>query len=239
MKRIWVLVKSDLKSIRRDGFLLIIAFVPILILLVFKFGIPELAKLIAPFFSLKDYYEVFTVFMIVLTPMMYGIAVGFLLLDDRDEQILAAVSVTPIQKSGYLTYKIAFSIAVSLLFGLTLPLILGLSQLDFIVLLPVALMSSLEAPIFALAVASFSGNKVEGLAFTKFLSVFDMVPVIPFIVKNGWEYCAGVIPTFWPAKALLDAKTGGWLFAFDLTAGFAMHIALLWLLLHIFRRRIG
>jgi fluoroquinolone transport system permease protein len=44
-------------------------------------------------------------FLVVVMPALVGMVIGFLLLDQRDDQTLAALQVTPLTLNGYLIYR--------------------------------------------------------------------------------------------------------------------------------------
>jgi fluoroquinolone transport system permease protein len=102
---------------------------------------------------------------------------------------------------------------------------------------PVALLSALLAPNFALALAAFARNKVEGLALMKGLSVFMFGPLAAYFVGSGWQLLLGIFPTYWPAKAFWVADEGGDFWPYIL-AGLAYNLLLLILLLRRFRKRV-
>ncbi|OHD57109.1 MAG: hypothetical protein A2Y33_09295 [Spirochaetes bacterium GWF1_51_8] len=239
MKRIAALLKTDIKSISRDSILIAITLAPILIALVFKFGIPPLRELAAPYFELRDYYPLITAFFPVIVPSMYGFVIGFMLLDDRDENTLTALAVTPLGKMGYVWYKLSIPTLTSLVMVLALTPFIGLMQFDFIRFIPVALMTSLEAPIVTLFLSSFASNKVEGLALAKLDGVFFLPMCVPFFTKSPLQYIGGIMPSFWAGKSFESLSAGWEVFLPVLLLGFASHFLFLILGYLKFRTRLN
>lgn len=238
MRRLSTLLVSEVKSTVRDEILIIIACIPILLTVLIRFGEPPLRNLLFQFVDLSRHHLTIVAVLTSMTPMMFGWLIGFKLLDDRDEHTLAAIAVTPLTKRGYLIYRTILVFGLSIFLNTALVPLTGLTGIVFIRFVPVSLMASLEAPIMALILAAFAGNKVEGLAVAKFLGIFSAVPVLPLYISSPFVYTAGVIPFFWVGKALsLSAgPIGPYLAA--VAAGFAVHLVYLAVFLKIFSRRV-
>jgi len=235
LKPLAALLRSDLKNISRDRFFLLINWLPFGVALLMRYLVPLAGELVKPWLNLRAYYPLVAAFMAIMTPNMLGALMGFMLLDDRDEDILTYVSVTPLTKSGYLVYRLTIAIVVSIpgMYGVLL--LTGLEPVPFLRLLPVALMAALEAPLAALFIAALANNKVEGLAVNKLTGFLFLAPFIAYLVPGNWHYLGGVLPTFWIAKAYWAAQqqTGGYL-AY-VVIGFIIHGFCI-LLLHAFYR---
>lgn len=112
MQRIYTMLKGDLKNISRDYMLLFILISPAIIAVVFKFLIPFSGDILAAElgFKLSDHYTFIMAFMIMLVPMMYGMMIGLLALEERDENILNYLFVTPLSKAEYVLYRTGFAV---------------------------------------------------------------------------------------------------------------------------------
>lgn len=236
--RLRALVVGDVKKIFRDDIRAIMSFVPIFLTVLVRFGVPPFTRVILPYFDLADYHLVILTVLTGMTPMMYGWLIGFLLLDDRDEKTLMAIAVTPLTKNGYLAYKITSLMILSLVLKLVLMPLTGLSGFNYSRFLPVSIMASLEAPLVALALAAFAGNKAEGLAMAKFLSLLNGVPVLPFFITSPLVYIAGIVPFFWLGTAILAFDSPWPVFWAHVLAGLVVHLVWLVVLLRIFDRRV-
>ena len=60
----------------------------------------------------------------------------------------------------------------------------------------IAVLVAIEGVCVAVVLPAVARNKVEGLALTKVINLFAMVPLIA-IVPSGWRYLAGFLPPFW------------------------------------------
>ncbi|MDY6917523.1 MAG: hypothetical protein SVP26_06200, partial [Chloroflexota bacterium] len=205
MKKMYGLVRGDAKSIVRDPTLLFVTFLPILLGLVLRFFIPWLADLLQPSFDLTRYYVHIMGVLAVYPPAAFGWVTGFALLDERDENILTAVAVTPLSKAGYITYRLTMPLFVGGILCYITLFVAGLVPLSPIKVLPVAMISSLGAPLAALFMVAFAGNKVEGLALSKGISLMYIGPLAVIFIQSDWQYLAGVIPTFWVSRAFVSS----------------------------------
>lgn len=228
-----VLVKtltiSDFKNIRRDSLLNWMVVMPFFIAFLVRWLIPKLAPFVSSFIPL----EVFNVlmvsyFFVLLIPGMFGAVIGFVLLDERDDNTLTALQVTPLSLGGYLLYRVATPMVLSVVFTLICIPIANLMTVPVLPLIPVTVLASMEAPIVALYLASFAKNKVQGFALMKFLGVFFIVPLIAYVfVQSNWQLLVGILPTYWPLKCFWVLAEGSSAYWGYLAVGFLVHIGVL------------
>ena len=239
MKKMYGLVRGDAKSIVRDPTLLFVTFLPILLGLALRFFIPWLADLLQPSFDLTRYYVHIMGVLAVYPPAAFGWVTGFTLLDERDENILTAVSVTPLSKAGYITYRLTVPLFVGGILCYITLFVAGLVPLSPIKLLPVAMISSLGAPLAALFMVAFAGNKVEGLALSKGISLMYIGPLAVIFIQSYWQYLAGVIPTFWVSRAFVSSYGSMLEYWLAIAGGLLVSAVLLGLFLKRFVARVG
>lgn len=232
---------NDLKSIRRDSLLIYMLVIPPIMVLAVRLILPWLTeRSLANFgFDLVPYYPMLLSFFFVLQlPLLFGLMVGLLILDERDDDTLTALRVTPISVAGYALYRGGTTVLFSTLYviialpltGLMLPSVLP-------ALIPIAILSGTLAPLFCLVIATFASNKVEGLALMKALGIFLLGPLAAYFVDSNWQLLLGVLPTYWPAKAFWVASAGASYCPY-LIVGLACNLTLTILLLYRFRQRV-
>ena len=236
MNKLLSLSVTHSKRIFRDPFLLFITFLPIFVSLMFRSLIPELQQLLINHFDLSLYYPLIMVFLIMISPMFFGWVIGFSLLDDRDEDILAYMSVTPLQKSGYLHYKIIAPVLISIIQGYLVIIIANLCPMNYLKLFPVILLMAIETPIFALAQGVLASNKVEGLAVGKLLGISLIGPFASYFFDSPIAYLAGIFPPFWITESYFNEGAHYWL---SLMIGLIIHLIILIGLTRLFNRRQG
>lgn len=228
----------DAKTISRDSLLrwMVVITVPLALLL--RWGLPALAGRIEQQyqFDITPYYSLVMSFNMVLMPILAGLVIGFLLLDQRDDNALAALQVTPLSLRGYLAYRIAAPIVLSIVLTIVLFRIAALTPVAFFPLLWMSMAVAPLAAVFALFLGTFAANKVQGFALTKANGVITLPPVAAYFVDGDWQLAFGIVPTYWPAKAFWEFASGMdtyWIYALT---GFVFQCGLLALLLRRFER---
>lgn len=208
----------DIRSVRRDSLTSWMIFIPFMMALLLRYGVPPLnARLLEEYnFDLVAYYPVLLAyFFIGMCPMVFGVVIGFLLLDEKDDQTLTALQVTPLPLNSYLIYRI--SIPILLTFGLMFALfpLANLTPFNARTILLSAIAAAPMAPMLSLMLASFAQNKVQGFALMKLVGLVLFVPIIAYFAPAGWELAFGVFPTYWPMKVywlLYAGETNVWLY---------------------------
>ncbi len=193
----------DLRNIRRDGALSWMIFLPVLSALALRWGLPPLtAAVLARYgFDLTPYTPVVLAYLLVLmTPVTFAVLIGFLLLDEKDDQTLTALQVTPLSLNRYLAYRLAVPVALTVALMFVIFPLAGLTEFDLGVVLVTAIAAAPTAPMFALFLASLAQNKVQGFALMKLSGVVLFAPVLAFFVEGPWSLAFGVVPTYWPVK---------------------------------------
>ena len=240
------LALTDLRNLGREPLMAFIAIYAILLAFVVRWAVPVLHRTLEGTFDLTPYHPLIaSSFAVAATPIMMGAVVGLLLLDEHDEGSLKALRVTPLPTTHYAIYRAAVPTIVSAVFTFFVIWIVGLVVPPSLDLLPVAILSALEAPIAMLVLAGFASNKVEGLALMKGLGFFLLGPIVAWFIAPPWRWVVGILPTYWPTEAFwrISGATGvgG---AADasvwpvLLIGFVYHIGLIWWLARRFVRRI-
>ena len=227
----------DLRNIRRDSLLLWMAMMPLFLALFFRFVVPWVRNgILQQFnFDIQPYYPLLMSYgFIIATPVLFGVVIGFLLLDERDDQTLKALQVTPLPLSGYLAYRISLPMILSVVLTVLTYPIAGLVPFSTAPLAAVSLLAAPLAPIFALFLATFAANKVQGFALMKGIGVVLILPMLAYFIESNWQLLLGIIPTYWPIKlywVLYASETGGWVY---FVVGLVYQVLILALLLRRF-----
>ena len=223
----------DLRALSRDSMLVWLCMLPLAFGGIFRIALPPLSGwLLERFaFDLAPYEMLVASYLLVMAPpLLVGAVTGFLLLDERDDQTLTALMVTPLSLGSYLLYRIGLPLAVGSSMAVIALWSSGLAAAPWPTLLPVLLLTSLEGPIVALLLASFADNKVQGFAAMKGLSALLAAPIFAWFLPLPTQLLAGVMPTYWPLRALWSASQADGLYWLSLALGLATHCAMLaWL----------
>ena len=204
------LVYADSRLLWRDPLLGWVLLFPLGLAILLRVLIPGAAAalLTATGFDLAPYYALIMGGYLMTAPGIVGMVTGFLLLDERDARTLVALRVTPISMRRYLAYRVTLPVlfgTISTLIGYPL---IGISPLPWTSLLAIATVAGLSAPLLALVLATAAPNKVAGFAAVKVLNGVNLLPIAAFFLPVPHQYVAGVIPTYWPMRALWSAAAG-------------------------------
>jgi fluoroquinolone transport system permease protein len=226
------LLITDLRKLARDPVLLVGALLPVILSVVLRAGVPPLSRVLAQHvgFDLAPHHPTILAGALVVCSMMAGWIVGFMLLEERAQQMLPVLGVTPLTRRRFVMWRLSLSIVIALLGGVLLVITSGLADDPGRALASVALLGAC-APGFALMLVAFADNDVEGLAFAKFGGLVFMLPLVTLYLDGPWLWLAGVLPPFWAVQ--LVAGGPWWL----LGLGLAVSGASLWWMLRRFTAR--
>ena len=205
----------DVANVRRDALLRWMLVMPLLIALLIRWGAPVAAEWLEGFgICLSDYNVLIASCLVLIAPMLYGVVVGFLLLDQKDDQTLMALRVTPLTAGGYLAYRITIPLVLSVVITPVMLTLSGLSEIGLARQLLAGVAAAPFAPAFALFLAAFARNKVQGFALMKAAGIITWPSVIAWFVTSKWQLAFGLCPTYWPVKfywALEAGSPGAWI----------------------------
>jgi len=233
----------DARNVARDSMLRWMAvFTPGFGLLL-RFAVPPIAETLNHRFrfDLVAYYPLLMSFLPLFAAGMTGTMVGFLLLDQRDDQTMPALLVTPLSLGDYLRYRLGSLMILSAVFGAVMVPLAGLTETTLLQVSVTAVAAAPLAPLYALFLGTFAANKVQGFALAKAVGVVFVPCVVSYFVTGPWQSAFGLVPHYWPLKVfwLFDEGAPGQALAHALI-GVAWQAALLMLLMqrfsHVVRR---
>lgn len=227
----------DLKSLSRDAMLRWMLVSPFLLVVAIR---AALGLASARYPGLAGAYPFYPLLLnsvlVLLNAPLFGMLVGFILLDERDDQTLIALQTTPLSLAGYFSYRIGLPLALTFLLTMITLLIAGVGGVDFGHVAAAGLLAALITPIFALALGAFAQNKVQGFALAKASGGVLFPSLAAFFLPAGWQWLCYLFPTYWPLKLFWALDAGeplAWLY---FAAGLLYLSALNWLLLRHFYR---
>jgi fluoroquinolone transport system permease protein len=217
LRVIKVLGPIDLREISRDSLLRWLLGSALMTGVVLRFGVPPLITWLAERhdFDLLPHLPLVMSSVLLMLPMIVGTIVGFLLLDERDDQTLTALQVTPLPLPTYLAYRLAMPVLTSVLLTVVVFEIAGIGTVGTGWTLIAAAAAAPLAPLFALYLAGFAHNKVQGFALTKSNGFLTIAPLVAWFIDAPYEYLCGIVPTYWSVKLYWQMTEGvlnWWLF---------------------------
>lgn len=241
MNALLTFASTDLRNIRRDSMLATMLLVPWLMVVLLRLLLPLLGDWMMARFQLDlaTLQPLFlSLFFVLQIPMLFGLVFGLLVLDERDEGTLTALRVTPVSPNTYLIYRVGMSALLAAFYvALTLALSGLIPSARWGAILPIALLAGLFGPLVALLLAAFAKNKMEGLALAKLLGSLMLGPLAAYFLPSRWQLAVGILPSYWPAKALWVALAGNnpWPY---LLVGLTWNVILLVGLVRVFRTKL-
>lgn len=198
-----------LSSIKHDMMLFASCTAPLLAGLAIRFGIPALEKLLTGWLELPavltPYYDIFTMFFSMLSPVMLCFVAAMVILEERDDRISSYLFITPLGKSGYLITRFGIPAVLSFIATLVLLPLFQISGLSFPELLLLSFGGTLQGVIVSLLIITISSNKLEGMAVTKMSTLIVLGIVVPYFIKSPMQYLLAFLPSFWIGKAIYES----------------------------------
>ncbi len=234
----WIgLARADFINTVREPMYAFVMIGPVLFGLLFRNLVPFATSLLAERvgFDLTLHYPFIMSFCLMMTPMLLGAVFAFLLLDERDDDILTYMSITPVSKTGYFLYKLGIPTLVSFAYAFVMLEVVRLTPRELVRTAPAAVVAALEAPLLTLFVAAVARNKVEGLTLYKAGGLIMAGAFLGYLLPGGWGWTGAVFPTFWVSKAYLAADPVNRLLYF--LGGLGYHLAVVTILLRVFSRK--
>jgi len=230
------ILKAELRNILRDRMYLFFAIYPIIFGGLGYF----LVQWIHDEYPLSNWDAITAMVLIIITGYVFGALIAFTLLDDKDDKVLLSLKITPISVKKYVYVKLLVGMVFGFVATLTLLVTTNfLPDANFLLLLAVAILGTIQVPSVALIVNSFSDNKVEGFVIMKLSAMVILFPVIGFMVTGWVQYFLGVAPGYWAGRVievqLMPTETGNLFLIF--CAGVLYNILATWLLMKLYTKR--
>ncbi|MCK9580901.1 MAG: hypothetical protein M0Q92_10705 [Methanoregula sp.] len=224
MVDVLLLAANDLKMIVRDRMLAIVFCLPFLFLIAGAWVIPQVSERI---FDLAPYSCLIMSFVLIQIAVIFGFVYAFLMIDERDENILNALRVVPVSAPVFLASRLLFASVFTFLNSILSFVILGLVKIPFPAIFLISLTFALLAPIIALVIVTFSGNKVDAIAMFKGVDLFVQLPLVSLFISGSWKFVFGIIPHFWTIYVFEELLLTGSLDFAALCLGMVLQVVLL------------
>lgn len=235
MKNITALIINDFRNIFRDDILKILLFVPLIFIIMLRFGLPPLLVYVP---VVSEYKFLIVGALCLLTASFPAFIVSFIMLDEKDEGIFVMYRVIPMSNLKFFIYRMGFQIIFSWCYTLLILFLSG--SVDMLVWQKFAasFLFSLLPPVITLLTITFARNKIEGVTLMKLLNFFIFLPVAAFFTDIPWRYIFGIIPVFWSYQ-IMEIYHSNTMFLAALGIGVALHLLTLRLIFSIFIKKIS
>jgi len=234
MKQIFSVLNNDLKLIFRDKILLIMFLFPLLIIALCREGVPYLTEFVP---HIPNYYWIIVVGFTSVSASTPAFLFGFIILDERDENIHNILRILPLPQNFILKSRILFIVFLGFIFSLIILIFNGLVRYGFWETIALSVLFSFIPPVLTFAITAFARNKIEAATMYKGSSLVLFLPIIAFFVDETWKYFFGIIPFFWTFEAVYF--TGNPMkFMLSFVVSFVFHFVVSFMLYRIYCKKI-
>jgi fluoroquinolone transport system permease protein len=203
--RAWAaLARKDARVVYRDGFLLVLCLVPLLVAAILR---ALLSWLVIPI-PLDDAALYVAPLVVLLPPLLFGTVLGFALIEEREQGTWLLLRVLPLSQRQFLLYLVGTTTALSSMSSLVSALVYGTAVAHVGLFVAMVLSSSLTGPATMLALGSFASNQVEGLAVSKVMSALAVAPAVAFFLAPPWQLAFSWCPWYWLYLGLSKSFAG-------------------------------
>ncbi|MBO8128385.1 MAG: ABC transporter permease [Peptococcaceae bacterium] len=146
--------------------------------------------------------QVTGVFLALGCMLIGGVLMAFNLIEEKETGSLQALEVTPLSRAEFIAGRSGITLLTSVVLVFGCLWLLGVDNFNVLQVLVVTLSGTLLAVIFGFIVGSVSANQTAGIANFKIGALlFVLVPVLTYIIPEGFKFLLYPVPTFWTFEA--------------------------------------
>ena len=196
-RAVLALMDADRRRLGRDGLLAWVAALPLVMAVAMRAGLPRLADaleghgiMIGPWLP-----RLRAVALAVVVPLLIGVVVGFMLLEEKQDRVWAALAVTEVSLRRYLAWRAATCLTATALVTFACLRIAGPAGLGVGRTAWAAVGAAPLAGAVALGLAAWARDTIQGFAAVKLLLVVLVLPAAaPALVA--------LVPSWWVLRAV-------------------------------------
>jgi hypothetical protein len=199
--------------------------VPLLFIFLLRFGLPPLFEVMP---VLVSYKMVILASICLVTAMFPAFIFSFIMLDEKDLEVMAAIRVLPVSSSVFILYRLLFISLFSFFFNLLILVLSNQTEWSIGKMLLVSVPVAMVSPVSCLIITAFASNKIVGATWMKGLNFLFMIPVLTFL---------GILPYYWIFK-IYDPGFQILSFTFNYAVGLSYICILTIISTMLFKRRV-
>ena len=223
MKKFLKIVLNDFRLVFRDNSLKIFIFLPLLILLVIRCGLPYVAGI---YEGLRDYIAVILMLATLQGSIAFGFIYSMVLVDEKDTDVAKVYGILPVSKFRFTAFRLIPPLILATLATFALLLVEPFYGFSLTANLVYSTLAGTTAPIMTLFIAAVAKNKIEAMTWQKLFNIPLFLPVLAFYVPAPFFFIFAVFPTFWAYQGFNCLIEGGNFWVYMLI-GFAYSILIL------------
>ncbi|MFC5291227.1 hypothetical protein ACFPM7_29605 [Actinokineospora guangxiensis] len=197
------LLRNDVRNALRDRTIGALFFVPLIFLVLLRFGFPLLREHVP---AVADHGDVALSLFCGIAATFPAFMMAFLMLDERDQNVTTVMRVLPVRWSSLIASRAVAVTAVGAINCTVLVFGSGLNPHPVPQALLLALLCALVAPTALLIAVSLASTKIEGLTLFKGLFFVLFLAAAAQAVDSGWRYVLAVVPPFWTYSAVTSSS---------------------------------
>ncbi|TCK98162.1 fluoroquinolone transport system permease protein [Natranaerovirga hydrolytica] len=231
----------ELKKWLRDPLLSFLLIYPLILTVIARFAIPYTEEQFQ--LSLEGYYHIILGALLLMTALITGAIIGFSILDDRDDNILYAIDVSPVSFDFFVGFRFLLSFILTFITSIVSIIIMkSVIIIPLYAMLLIPLSTSLFSSVAAMTINCLATNKIEGFAMIKGVGMIIVLPIVSMFFTDAKEFFFAFEPNFWAIKALSVSALGEELFNLNFWSyyfiGFVYIILLNLVIFKVFKKRI-
>lgn len=202
----WIYFKTDFKKLIREPMMAFLFLVPFMLPLIFKLLIIYLVPFISSItsFNILSYNAYILSFILIISPGILGMVVGFMLLDDKDSKIVELMSITPVGRKGYVLLRLIYVFISTLIYTIYNYLIIDIYILSIGTLLYLTLLLSIYGCLIGILLFLFASDKVKGLTYAKALNMMLIFAFADLLDVKWILVLSSFFPTYWITKIIIE-----------------------------------
>ena len=202
---------NGVRQVFRDAMLFSLLPAPFLLGAALWFGLPLADSIILreAGFTIQPWFPLSDAFVLVMTPVMFGMICAFLLLDERDEGVGIYYRITPAGGHAYLAARLGIPMLWAFITSLIVLGIFALALHNIAVILIAAVLALFQGVIACMLLAVVAGNKVEGLALAKIVNIMSLGLPAAWFIGAPYKYLLGFLPSFWMGEFIYRSTETG------------------------------
>lgn len=249
---IGALIAADMRNVARNKLLALLAFMPLIVAVIYRFIVPDeaaLAEIAGDRFSveleairplivtaLNNLHALLMAIFVGLSASMIGAVYGLLLVEEREEQLMPSLRVMPVSFATYMIARMALPTLAAMIVTVVAYPIAGMAPLPFPKVFAIAAAGATLVPVMTLGVVAFAPGRIAALALVRIFSLFAVLPVVAWFISPPAEWAFAPIGAYWQMRALWAGLAGEPLWPF-LSVAVAVNFVLAALFYWRFERR--
>jgi fluoroquinolone transport system permease protein len=199
VKKLIRLAINDFRLVFRDASLKVFVVLPLLILVVVRYGAPYIFDIYP---ALREYTSTLLMLASLQGPTAFGFIYSMVLVDEKDTSVAKIYGVLPISKVWFIVFRLLPPYLLATLATFLLLLAEPFFGLPVGASLAYSFVAALAVPLMILFVAIIAGNKIEAMTWQKIFNLPLVLPIAAFFVPAAFSLLFAVFPTYWVYQAL-------------------------------------